>query len=179
MKRLYSLVQLLQRESVSRKDLCLLYSTCVCWILDYATPVFYFAPPAYLSQELSECVQIRALRIICPTGNIDYHCALTMTGLPSTSEDHNAICELTFENIYQDSSNNLNKLIPPIVKRKNNQRQLRTFVGPRFKTNTGMFKNSFLIALCSRCNRFLNYVLSFNLCLFLWVAAVHAWLTTV
>ena len=59
-KQLYSLVQL-KRASVSRKDLSLFI------LRVYA--VFHFALAAYLSQELLDCVQIRALQIICP--NID------------------------------------------------------------------------------------------------------------
>lgn len=108
-KRLYSLVQL-TRATVLRKD-CLLFYV---YMLDsrLCLPVFHFALPVYLSQELLECVQIRALQISCP--NIDYHCALTIMGLPSISKQHHSIYELTYENIYQDSSNKLNKLIPPI-----------------------------------------------------------------
>ena len=117
-KRLYSLVQL-KRASVPRKDLYL-FLFFVYMLDSRLCCVFHFALGAYLSQELLDCVQIRALQIICP--NIDYHCSLTIMSLPSTSEHHHTICELTFENIYQDSSNKLNKLIPPIDKRKNNIR---------------------------------------------------------
>ena len=78
-KRLHSLVQL-KRATVLRKD-CLLFYV---YMLDsrLCLPVFHFALPVYMSQELLECVQIRALQISCP--NIDYHCTLTILGLPSS-----------------------------------------------------------------------------------------------
>ena len=64
-KQLYSLLQL-KRASVSRKDLCLFLF--YMYMLDSRLnrPVIHFALPAYLSQELLESVQIKALQITCP-----------------------------------------------------------------------------------------------------------------
>ena len=78
-KRLYFLIQL-KRAHASQKDLCLFYSTCVRSVIDYAVPVFHYALPAYLMQELKG-VQKRAKRIICP--DMEYQHALALTNLPS------------------------------------------------------------------------------------------------
>ena len=78
-KRLYFLIQL-KRARVSQKDLCLFYITCVRSVIDYAVPVFHYALPAYLMQEL-ERIQKRAKRIICP--DMEYQHALALTNLPS------------------------------------------------------------------------------------------------
>ena len=64
-KRPYFLVQL-KRARVLQKDLCLFYIICVRSVIDFAAPVFYHPLLAYLSQEL-ECIQKRAMRIICPS----------------------------------------------------------------------------------------------------------------
>ena len=140
----------IEKGKCIKKRLVSIYFTCICWILDYAALLFILHYQ-HIVQELLENVQIKALQIICP--DIDYHCTFTIMGLPSISEHHHAICELTFKNIYQDSSNKLNKLFP---------RRLRTFVVPLRKTNR--FKNSIFVALYSRCN---------NLCHFLWVATAY------
>ena len=113
----------IEKGKCIKKRLVSFYFTCICWILDYAALLFILHYQ-HIVQELLESVQIRALQIICP--DIDYHCTFTIMGLPSISEHHHAICELTFKNIYQDSSNKLLKLIP---------RRLRTFVVPLCKTN--------------------------------------------
>ena len=62
-KRLYFLIQL-KRVRASQRDLCLFYITSVRSVIDYAVPVFHYALPAYLMQELGR-VQKRSMRIIC------------------------------------------------------------------------------------------------------------------
>ena len=147
-KRLYFLVQL-KRANVSRKDLCLFYSACIRSVIDYAVPVFHFALPTYLSHQL-ECIQIRALRIICP--GLGYHDALANTRLPSIAEHHDKICERMFHNIITNNDNKLRRLLPPKNDNHYNLRSARTFTLPRTKTNR--FNNSFLMASCIRFGSF-------------------------
>ena len=63
-KRLYFLSEL-KRARVAKQDLVLFYTSCIRSILTYASPVFFYALPEYLKNEL-ERIQKRALRIICP-----------------------------------------------------------------------------------------------------------------
>ena len=63
-KRLYFLSHL-KRARVAKQDLVLFYTSCICSILTYASPVFSYALPKYLKNEL-ERIQKRDLRIICP-----------------------------------------------------------------------------------------------------------------
>ena len=63
-KRMYSLV-LLKRAKVPFLDTVNFYCTCIRSILEYCSPVFHFALPAYLNDHL-ERVHRRALSIISP-----------------------------------------------------------------------------------------------------------------
>ena len=63
-KQLYFLIQV-KRANVSVSDLSRIYTACICSVLDYAAPVFHYALLKYLLNEL-ECLQRRALCIICP-----------------------------------------------------------------------------------------------------------------
>ena len=147
-KRLYFLIQL-KRARVSQNDLCLFYVTCVRSIIDYPAPVFHYSLPAYLMQEL-ECIQKRAMRIICP--GIEYQYALVLVNLSTVAKHHNDICRRTFESICNDSGSKLKKLLPPLHECKYELRHTRTFNEPRCKTNRA--KNSFIMASCSLANRF-------------------------
>ena len=55
---------------MSESDLSLFYTACIRPVMDYAVPVFHYALPNYLSNEL-ERIQRRVLRIICPCK--EYH----------------------------------------------------------------------------------------------------------
>ena len=55
-KRLYFLVHL-KRANLPRKDLVLFYTTCIRSILTYAIPVFFYALPKYLQNELNRIFQ--------------------------------------------------------------------------------------------------------------------------
>ena len=63
-KCLYFLSQL-KRARVAKQDLVLFYTSYIHSIVTYASPVFFYALPEYLKNEL-ERIQDRALRIICP-----------------------------------------------------------------------------------------------------------------
>ena len=145
-KRLYFLIQL-KRARVSQKDLCLFYITCVRSVIDYAVPVFHYALPAYLMQEL-ERVQKRAMRIIWP--GMEYQHALVLTNLPSVAEHYSDIYKRTFESIFNDSGHKPRKLLPLLHESKYNLGHARSFSIPRCKTNR--FKNSFNMASCALVN---------------------------
>ena len=53
----------LERANVSCNDLVHFYCTCIRSVVEYASPVFNYALPAYLNDEL-EPIQKRALPII-------------------------------------------------------------------------------------------------------------------
>ena len=63
-KHLYFVSQL-KKARVAKQDLVLFYTSCIRSILTYASPVFFYALPEYLKNEL-EHIQKRARRIICP-----------------------------------------------------------------------------------------------------------------
>ena len=60
-KRLYFLSQL-KRARVAKQDLVLFYTSCICSILTYTSPVFSYALPDYLKNELERIQK----RTICP-----------------------------------------------------------------------------------------------------------------
>ena len=71
-KRLYFLSQL-KRAKIPTTDLVLFYITCVRSVVDYTVPVFHYAPPKYLIEEL-ERIQKRAMAISFP--GISYNNAI-------------------------------------------------------------------------------------------------------
>ena len=81
-KHLYFLSQL-KRAKVGKKELVLLYTTCIRPILEYASPVFHNGLTNYLSQDLEQ-IQKKALRIILPW--VSYEDALRSTGLQRLSQ---------------------------------------------------------------------------------------------
>ena len=125
-KQLYFLIQL-KRANVSESDLSRFYTACIRSVLDYAAPVFHYALPKYLLNEL-ERIQKRALRIICPY--MEYHHALSRLGLPTIAEHHDNICKRTFESIASDSQHKLRKLLPPAFSTRFNLRRPRTYSLP-------------------------------------------------
>ena len=146
-KRLYFLIQL-KRANVSASDLSRFYTACIRSILDYAAPVFHYALPKYLLNEL-ERIQKRALRIICPY--MEYHHTLSKLGLPTIAEHHDNICKRTFKSIVSNSQHKLRKLLPPAFSTQFNLRCPCKYSLPHCKTNR--FKNSFLIASCHQADR--------------------------
>jgi len=125
---------------VSESDLSRSYTACIRSVIDYAAPVFHYALPKYLSNEL-ERTQRRALRIIYPY--TEYHQTLSRLGLPTIAEHHDNICKRNFESIGSDSQHKLRKLLPPAFSTRFKLRHPRTYSFPHCKTNR--FKNSYLI----------------------------------
>ena len=62
-RRLYFLVQL-KRSRVPRQDMSTFYTACIRSVPTYAAPVFFYALPKYLKDELVR-VEKRAMSIIC------------------------------------------------------------------------------------------------------------------
>ena len=128
---------------MSESDLSRFYTACIRPVIDYAAPVFHYALPKYLSNEL-EHIHRRALRIICPY--TEYHHALSRLGLATIAEHHDNIRKCTSESIDSDSRYRLRKLLSPAFSTRFNLRRPRTYSLPHCKTNR--FKNSFLTASC-------------------------------
>ena len=84
----------LKRAKLPSNDLVLLYTTCIRFILSYAVPVFYYALPKYLQNDL-ERVQKRALSIIFP--GLAYDKALELAGIQTISDYNESICDKTFK----------------------------------------------------------------------------------
>ena len=94
-KRLYFLSQL-KRARVAKQDLVLFYTSCIRSILTYASPVFFYALPEYLKNEL-ERIQKWALRIIFP-GHC-YNDAMELANIVPISDYILEICKQTFDRI--------------------------------------------------------------------------------
>ncbi len=139
-KRLYFLVQL-KRANLPRKDLVLFYITCIRSILTYAIPVFFYALPKYLQNEL-ERLQRRALSIINP--GLTYHEALSESNIPTIMSYGDTICRTFFDSTVNDKYNKLNKLLPPTHETTYELRQNRRFDIPSWSTNR--FRDTFIMA---------------------------------
>ena len=93
-------------------------------------------------QEL-ECIQKRAMWIICP--GMEHQHALALTNLPSVAEYHSDICKRTFESIFNDSGHKFRKFLPPLHESKYNLRHVGSFSIPRSKTNRLNRVNTFQV----------------------------------
>ena len=131
-KRLYFLSQL-KRARVAKQDLVLFYNSCIRSILTYASPVFFYALPEYLKNEL-ERIQKRALRIICP-GHC-YNDAMELANIVPISDYILETCKQTFDRIINDSGHRLYSLVQQ-------RGPSQYFSVPKCKTERCM--NSFII----------------------------------
>ena len=136
-KRLYFLVQL----NLSRKELVLFYIICIRSILTYAIPVFFYALPKYLQNEL-ERLQRRAFSIINP--GLTYHEALSESNIPTIMSYGDTICRDFFDSAVNDKYNKLNNLLPPTHETTYKLRQNRRFDIPNWSTNR--FRDTFIMA---------------------------------
>ena len=112
-KCLYFLVQL-KREKLPSNDLVLLYMTCIRSILSYTVPVFYYALPKYLQNDL-ERVQKRALSIIFP--GLAYNKAFEVVDIQTISDYNGSICDKTFKYISNNTSHRFRKLLPALTQK--------------------------------------------------------------
>ena len=139
-KRIYFLIQL-KRAKLPRKDRVLFYITCIRSILTYAIPVFFYALPMYLCNEL-ERLQKRAFSIISPS--LTYYDALTEANIPTIILYSEALCKNFFNSIVSNQDNKLNKLLPTTNEVSYKLRQNRFFAIPNWSTNR--FRNTFIMS---------------------------------
>ena len=138
-KCLYFLSQL-KRVRVAKQDLVLFYTSCIQSILTYASPVFFYALPEYLKNEL-ERIQERALRIIYPG-----HCcndAMELANIVPISDYILEIWKQTFDRIINDSGHRLYSLAQQRGPSQYALRRTKRFSVPKYKTERCM--NSFII----------------------------------
>ncbi len=102
---------------------CISSITCIRSILTYAIPVFFYALPKYLQNELGR-LQRRALSIINP--GLTYHEALSESNIP------------TIDVIWRY------RLLPPTHETTYQLRQNRRFDIPNWSTNR--FRDTFIMA---------------------------------
>ena len=133
----------LKRAKLPSNDLVLLYTTCVRSILSYAVPVFYYALPKYLQNDL-ERVQKRALLIIFP--GLAYHKAIEVADIQTISDYNESICDKTLKYISNNTSHRLRKLLPALNKNQYTLRRNRRYALPRWRTNR--FRNTFIMSSC-------------------------------
>ena len=131
----------LKRAKLPSNDLVLLYMTCIRSILSYAVPVFYYALPKYLQNDL-ERVQKRALSIIFP--GLAYNKALA--GIQTISDYNESICDKTFKDIRNNTSHRLRNLLPALNKNQYPLRRNRRYALPRWRTDG--FRNTFIMSSC-------------------------------
>ena len=142
-KRIYLLVQL-KRAKVPNKEIVNFYTICIRPILEYASTVFHYSLPKYLSDEL-ERVQKRALRIVYPSKH--YNEALSESGLATLYARRHAACVKLFNQILDDPNHKLNELVPRSVSPLSyNLRKKKNFLIPKFCTDR--FRNSFIVNSC-------------------------------
>ena len=133
----------LKRAKVPRGDMIYFYCSCIRSIIEYAAPVFHYALPRYLSDDL-ERIQKRALFIILGPG-ISYRDGLEITKLCPLSDRRQALCQKLFMSIMNDPNHKLYNLLPTFnVNARYSLRHKRLFIEPRYSTNR--FRNSFIPA---------------------------------
>ena len=135
-KRLYFLSQL-KRAKIPTADLVLFYIICVTSVVDYAVPVFHYALPKYLIEEL-ERIQKRAMAISFP--GISYNNAINIAKIPRLEDHYKNICTKLFTEINNNKDHVLHE----------NLGKSRQFILP--KTRTKRFNNSFFIKICRLAN---------------------------
>ena len=99
-KCLYGLIQL-KRAKISEKDIVNFYCTCIRPTLEYASQVFHYSLPKYLSDDIKR-VQKRSLAIIFR--GQPYSESLQQSRLTSLFERREELCESLFSKITSDSN---------------------------------------------------------------------------
>ncbi len=146
-KRIYLLVRL-KRAKVAIEDILQFYTVCIRPILEYASIVFHYSLPKYLSDEI-ERVQKRVLRIVYP--NLHYEDALIEARMESLYARRQIACNKLFNQILNKPNHKLSNLIPKIDTSLNYQlRNNKKIHVPKFYTER--FKNSYVIASCLNIN---------------------------
>ena len=92
---LYFIV-LLKRARVPLNDIVNFYCATIRPVLEYCAPVFHYALPAYLNEDI-ERIHKRALSIISPA--MSYRECLDSLGLPTLYDRRNGLCRQLFDSI--------------------------------------------------------------------------------
>ena len=120
------------------------YSTCIRPVIEYASLVFHYSLPIYLSEDL-ERVEKRAVKIIF--NGQPYSDCSPESNLQTLYTRRQLHSERTFAGVLSNQSHKLHHLLP----RRNSYNRLRNnryFNIPNCKTKR--FKNSFMIESASR-----------------------------
>ena len=101
-KRLYFLRQL-KHANVPAAEMIYFYCTCTRAIVEYASPVFHYGIPNYLSKDI-ERIQLRAMRIIFPRSRKSYNEAISLSNLGKLEERRQAACDKLFKEIIEEQT---------------------------------------------------------------------------
>ena len=97
--------------------------------MNYTLSAFHFSLPKYLTQELEQAVQKRAM------SDVSYHEALVIMKFKKIATHHDEICESLFQTIVNDNNHRLYELLPAPHESSYSLRRARSFNMPRFKTD--------------------------------------------
>ena len=154
-KRLYFLVQL-KRSRVPRHDMSIFYTACIRSVLTNAAPVFFYALPKYLKDELVRvekramsiiyhgCYAVKLLyimSIICP--GLPYQEAIELVNIVPIVDFITGLCSNTFDTIIKNPEHRLNRLIQFSGPSRYSLRCNRRIIVPKCKTDR--FRNTFII----------------------------------
>ena len=93
--------------------------------MNYALPAFHFSLPKYLTQELEQAVQKRAM------SDVSYHEALVIMKFKKIATHHDEICESLFQTIVNDNNHRLYKLLMNLRNRRGEERRRQTLCDKR------------------------------------------------
>ena len=110
---------------------------------NYAAPVFFYALPKYLKDELVR-VEKRAMSIICP--GLPYQEAIELMNIVPIVDFITGLCSNTFDTIIKDPEHRLNWLIQFSGPSRYSLRCNRRIIVPKCKTDR--FRNTFIIRSC-------------------------------
>ena len=144
-KRLYFIV-LLKRAGVPSNDIVNFYCTTIRPVLDYCTPVFHHALPAYLNKDI-ERIQKRVLSIISP--HMSYRECLDSLGLPMLYDRRNELCRQLFDSIAINARHKLHHVLPQRKQFSYNLSRQKSYNLRR--SYTERFRRSFVYAMSQGC----------------------------
>ena len=84
------------------------------WEITYAAPVFFYALPKYIKDELVR-VEKRAMSIICP--GLPYQETIELVNIVPIVDFITGLCSNTFDTIIKDPEHRLNRLIETLRNR--------------------------------------------------------------
>ena len=164
-KRLYFLRHL-KRANVPAAEMICFYCTCIRPIVEYASPVFHYGIPNYLSKDI-ERIQLRAMRIIFPRSRKSYNEAISLSNLGKLEERRQATCDNLFKlkKSLKIQITNFAALLPDLNSNTaHSLRAKRTFDFPIIKTSRYM--NTFIIASSKRFNSLFIVLAFVYICMF-------------